>query len=66
LLNEDEIRPALESNLASCPVSNGGSYRRVKRAGREADHSPPSSAEIKIAWSYTSTLQIRLQGMVLN
>jgi len=27
----------------------------VKRPGREADHSPPSSAEIKIEWSYIST-----------
>jgi hypothetical protein len=27
----------------------------VKRTGREADHSPPSSAEVKNAWSYTST-----------
>jgi hypothetical protein len=27
----------------------------VKRPGREADHSPPSSAEVKNAWSYTST-----------
>jgi hypothetical protein len=25
------------------------------RPGREADHSPPSSAEIKKAWTYTST-----------
>jgi len=24
---------------------------------READHSPPSSAEVKNAWSYTSTPQ---------
>jgi hypothetical protein len=30
---------------------------RVKRPGREADHSPPSSAEVKNAWSYTSTPQ---------
>jgi hypothetical protein len=29
----------------------------VKRPGREADHSPPSSTEVKIAWSYTSTPQ---------
>jgi hypothetical protein len=29
----------------------------VKRPGREADHSPPSSAEVKYAWSYTSTPQ---------
>jgi hypothetical protein len=28
--------------------------------GRKADHSPPSSAEVKNAWSYTSTLPIRL------
>jgi hypothetical protein len=27
----------------------------VKRPGREADHSPPSSAKVKNAWSYTST-----------
>jgi hypothetical protein len=29
----------------------------VKRPGREADHSPPSIAEFKNAWSYTSTPQ---------
>jgi hypothetical protein len=29
----------------------------VKRPGREADHSPPSSAGVKNAWSYTSTHQ---------
>jgi hypothetical protein len=26
----------------------------VKRPGRESDHSPPSSAEVKNSWSYTS------------
>jgi hypothetical protein len=29
----------------------------VKRPRREADHSPPSSAEVKNAWIYTSTPQ---------
>jgi hypothetical protein len=29
----------------------------VKWPRREADHSPPSSAEVKNAWSYTSTPQ---------
>jgi len=29
----------------------------VKQLGREADHSPPFSAEIKNAWSYTHTPQ---------
>jgi hypothetical protein len=38
----------------------------VKRSGREADHSPPSSAEVKNAWSYTSTPSLRLHGVVLS
>jgi hypothetical protein len=29
----------------------------VKRPRREADHSPPSRAEVENAWSYTSTPQ---------
>jgi hypothetical protein len=29
--------------------------REIKRLGREADHSPPSSAEVKKTWIYTST-----------
>jgi hypothetical protein len=33
---------------------------------READHSPPFSAEVKNAWSYTSTPPIRLHGVVLS
>jgi hypothetical protein len=37
----------------------------VKRPGREADHSPTSSAEVKNSWSYTSTPPIHLHGMVL-
>jgi hypothetical protein len=40
--------------------------RVVKRPGREADHSPPSSAEFKNAWIYTFTPPIRLHGVVLN
>jgi len=32
---------------ASCPKDTGGSYPRTKRLGLEADHSPPSSAEVK-------------------
>jgi len=31
----------------------------VKRLGLEADHSPASIAEVKNAWSYTSTPPIR-------
>jgi hypothetical protein len=38
----------------------------AKRPGRKADHSPPSSAEVKNAWSYTSTPPIRLHDVVLS
>jgi hypothetical protein len=38
----------------------------VKRPRREADHSSPSSTEVKNAWSYTPTPPIRLHGVVLN
>jgi hypothetical protein len=31
------------------------SFPGVKRPGREADHSPPTSAEVKKMWIYTST-----------
>jgi hypothetical protein len=37
-----------------------------KAAGREADHLPPSSVEVKNAWSYTFTPRIRLHGVVLS
>jgi hypothetical protein len=44
----------------SPPSLLSGGYRGalslgIKWPGREADHSPPSSAEVKNAWSYTST-----------
>jgi len=38
----------------------------VKWLGYENDHSPPSGAEVKNAWSYTSTPSIYLHGMVLS
>jgi hypothetical protein len=38
----------------------------VKWSGREADHSPPSSAEVKSVWSYVSTPSMRLHGVVLS
>jgi hypothetical protein len=32
----------------------------VKRSVREADHSPPSNAEIKNAWGYTSVPPVHI------
>jgi hypothetical protein len=37
------------------PMGTGGSFPGVKRPGREADHSPPASAEVKKMWIYTPT-----------
>jgi hypothetical protein len=34
---------------------SGALYPGVKRPGREADHSPPTSAEVKKTQIYTST-----------
>jgi hypothetical protein len=42
---------------ASYPRGTGSLSLRVKRPGREANHSPPSSAVVTNAWSYTSTPQ---------
>jgi len=54
-----------ETNLKSgherCTRGSGGGA-----AGREADHSHPSTAKFKNAWSYTSTLPVRLHGGVLG
>jgi hypothetical protein len=51
---------------ASCSMDTEGYFPGSKAAGREAHHSPPSSAEVKNAWSYTSASPIRLHGMVLG
>jgi hypothetical protein len=37
-------------------MGGGGPFSGVQRPGREADHSPPASAEVKKMWIYTSTL----------
>jgi hypothetical protein len=49
----------------SYKIGTGGSFPGVKRQGREADHSPPTKAEVKKMWIYTST-HIRLHGVMLN
>jgi hypothetical protein len=44
---------------ASYPMGTKGSFPGVKLPGREADHSTPSSTEVKSAWNYASTPPIR-------
>jgi len=43
-----------------------GSFPGGKGPGREANHSPPSGAEAKSAWIYTSTPPILLHGVELG
>jgi hypothetical protein len=45
------------SNLRTLPLYSHifSSNRRVKQPGREANHSPPSSTEVKNVWSCTFT-----------
>jgi hypothetical protein len=38
----------------------------IKRLGREADHSPPISAEVKKTWLYTAISPHVFMGVVLN
>jgi hypothetical protein len=39
----------------SYPMGTGGSFPGGKRPGREADHPPPTSVEVKKTWVYTPT-----------
>jgi len=43
------------AHLASHPMDTRGSFPAVKQPECEADHSPPSSAEVKNVGSYSST-----------
>jgi hypothetical protein len=51
------IQTGSGTHPASNPMSTRGSFLRVKRPGRETDHSPPPSAQVKNSWSYASTPQ---------
>jgi hypothetical protein len=59
-------RPALGSTQPPIKWVPGALSLGVKRQGREADHSPPTSAEVNKMWIYTSTPPLRLQGVMLN
>jgi hypothetical protein len=51
---------------ASYPMGTKGSFSGVKRPGREADHSPPSSDEVKECVELYLHSPIRLHGVVLS
>jgi hypothetical protein len=47
-------RPALGSTQPPIQGVPGDLSLGLKRPGREADHSPPSSAKVKNVWNYNS------------
>jgi hypothetical protein len=59
-------RTALGPNQPLIQWVPGALSLGVKRPGREADHSPPSGAEVKNAWSCISTPPVHLRGVVLR
>jgi len=60
------VRTVFGAYPASCPMGTWGSITGGNAAGGDADYSPPSIAEVKNAWSYTSSPSIRLHGVVLG
>jgi hypothetical protein len=59
-------RPASSSLLGPNIVISTLISNTLDRPGREADHSPPSSAEVKNSWSYISAPPVRLHSVVLS
>jgi hypothetical protein len=48
-------RPVLKPTQPPIQWVPDAPSREVKRSGRDADHLPPNSAEVKNAWIYSST-----------
>jgi len=59
-------RPALGLTQPRIQRLPGALFPGVKRPGREADHLPPSSTEVRNSCTYTYTAPIRLHGAVLS
>jgi hypothetical protein len=51
------VQPSSGAHPDSYPMGTGALSLEVKRPGRETNHSPPSSAEVKNAWNYPFTSQ---------
>jgi hypothetical protein len=69
-VGNSSLRHRVQTDSGVHPVSYSigirVSYPGGKMEGREADHSPPSSADVKNAWSYTFTAPIPLHSVVLS
>jgi hypothetical protein len=66
ILFSTSSKPALGSTQPPIEWVPGALSPGVKRQGREADHSPPTSAEVKKMWIYTSTLPYAFMTQCLS
>jgi hypothetical protein len=57
--------PAMESTKLPIQWAPGALSTGVKLPGREANHSPPTSAEVKKMWIYTFTPQYAFMAQCL-
>jgi hypothetical protein len=46
-----------EAGVGLCPIGAVALFPEAQLPGHEADRSDPSDADVKIAWSYTSTFR---------
>jgi hypothetical protein len=60
------VQTSSGAHISSYPMGNRGTFPEVKRPGREADHSPPSSAEVKECVELYLHSPIRLHGVMLS
>jgi hypothetical protein len=60
------IQTGSEVHPTPCPMDIGVLSPGVKRPGREAEHSPPISAEVNNAWMYKFIPPTRFHGAVIN
>jgi hypothetical protein len=66
LLFTTAFRPALEPTQPPVQWVTGALSLGLRQPGRETDHSPSSTPEVKNVWSYTSTPPTRLHGVVTS
>jgi len=60
------FRPAVEPNQPAIQWVPGDTSPGLKQPENEADHSPPSIAEVRNSWSYITVPPVSLHGVVLS
>ena len=61
--NTERLRGTTHPPIQQVPGLFPGVGGLAKRSCHDVDLSPPSSAEVKNEWGYTSTLAIRIHGV---